>query len=134
LAAAFVVALSAATALGGSLPTIYANVHVSQSGKVSSVFSVRPRHIELPTYLGGGLTLKWTKWTATRAAGHGTSLPGIAVGPGQKQPTYPVSVKASRVEQGHFTRLQVTSHFSGGQVGVEHLRLTESQGQFNWVK
>ena len=129
--------MSTGVALAKPLPTIYSNLQVHHHGPMQSftpVFSVRPRIIAVITSdLGGELRLKWTSWTGSIAVGHGTSEPGIAVSPGQKQPIYPVSVRASRVVAGHFTRLEVTLHFSRKDVQVEHLHLTERDGQFNWA-
>jgi hypothetical protein len=64
--------------------------------------------------------------------GHGTVLPGIAVSPGQPQPTYRVDVRASRVRDGHFTLLQKITYVDG-HAYTDRLHLTESAGQFNWV-
>ncbi len=62
--------------------------------------------------------LHWTTWTATDAAATGvaeanTCEPSCAAG---KLKEYPVTVSATRVRSGHFTRLAVTfpsSHPSG---------------------
>jgi hypothetical protein len=135
LLSAAVVGVAAAPAFGTALPTLYANVRGHDHNTMFvPVFSVRPRTVELQTPYGGTLTLKWTKWTDAVAVGHGTALPGIAVSPGQKQPTYPVQVRASRVRDGRFTRLQVTLSYNGQAAKPDHLHLTESDGQFNWVK
>jgi hypothetical protein len=128
------VAFGAGPALGNTLPKLYANVQGHDHDTVfTPVFSVRPRSVELETPYGGTLTLKWTRWTDTVAVGHGTSLPGVAVSPGQKQPTYPVDVRASRVRNARFTRLEVTLYVNGQAGKPDHLHLTETSGQFNWV-
>jgi hypothetical protein len=127
--------LVAAPALGGTLPKLYANLQGHDHNTVfTPVFAVRPATVELETPYGGTLTLKWTTWTDTVAIGHGTALPGVAVSPGQKQPTYPVDVRASRVRDGRFTRLEVTMHASGQAEKPDHLHLTETDGQFNWLR
>ncbi len=135
------VAMSVGTALASSLPTLYCNLKQRGSDAhlyFEPVFSVRPRHVGvLNTQQGGELTLKWLSWTASSATGSGTALPGIAVGPGQKQPTYQVAVKAYRVLDGHFTRMTITTDFSSTHTQAEHLKLAESNtpsgGQFSWV-
>jgi hypothetical protein len=135
------VAMSVGTALASSLPTLYCNLKQRGSDAnphFAAVFSVRPRHVGvLNTQQGGELTLKWSSWTASSATGSGTALPGIAVGPEQKQPTYRVAVKAYRVLDGHFTRMTITTHFSSTHTQAEHLKLTEGTapggGQFSWV-
>ncbi len=131
------VAMSVGTALAGSLPTLYCNLkqHGSSANPTfTPVFSVRPRHVEvLATPQGGELTLTWSRWTVTSAAGSGTALPGIAVSPGQKQPTYRVAVSAYRVVDGHFTRMTITSDLSSTHTQAEHLKLVASGDQFSWV-
>ncbi len=133
--------MSVGTALASSVPTLYCNLkqHGSNANPYfTPVFSVRPRHVGvLNTQQGGELTLKWSRWAASSAAGSGTALPGIAVSPGQKQPSYRVAVKAYRVVAGHFTRMTVTIDFSSTDTQAEHLKLVESNtpsgGQFSWV-
>jgi hypothetical protein len=136
VAALFIAAalgLAVAPALGATPPKLYARVQAHDHNIVfTPVFAVRPPKVELQTPYGGTLTLKWTTWTAAVAVGHGTSLPGIAVAPGQKQPTYPVDVRATRVRDGRFTRLEVTLFVNGQAAKPDHLRLTEADGQFNW--
>jgi hypothetical protein len=135
------VAMSVGTAFASSLPTLYCNLKHRGSDAnpyFTPVFSVRPRHVGvLNTQQGGELTLKWSSWTASSATGSGTALPGIAVGPGQKQPTYKVAVKAYRVLDGHFTRMTITTDFSRTDTHAEHLSLVQSNtasgGQFSWV-
>ncbi len=135
------VAISVGTALASSLPTLYCNLkqHGTDANPYfAPVFSVRPRRVGvLNTQQGGELTLKWSSWTASTATGSGTALPGIAVGPGQRQPTYKVAVRAYRVRDGHFTRMTITTDFSSTHAQVEHLNLAESRtssgGQFSWV-
>ena len=134
-------AIGVGTASASSLPTLYCNL--KQRGSAANpyfapVFSVRPRHVGvLNTQQGGELTLKWSAWTASSAVGSGTALPGIAVGPGQKQPTYRVAVKAYRVLDGHFTRMTITTDFSSTHTQAEDLKLAEgdtpSGRQFSWV-
>src|ERR1700722_18505493 len=139
--AATPVAISVGTALASSSPTLYSNLkqHGSKANpSFSPVFSVRPRHVGvLNTQQGGELTLKWSSWTASSAVASGTALPGIAVSPGQKQPTYHVAVKAYRVLDGHFTRMTITTDLSNTHTQAEHLNLVESHtssgGQFSWV-
>jgi hypothetical protein len=127
--------LSAAPALGATPPKLYARLQGHDHNTVfTPVFAVRPPKVELQTPYGGTLTLKWTSWTDAVAVGHGTSLPGIAVAPGQKPPTYPVDVRATRVRDGRFTRLEVTLFTNGQASKPDHLRLTESDGQFNWAR
>jgi hypothetical protein len=134
LITAAALAVCAAPALGATLPTLYATVKGHDHYTVfTPVFSVRPAKVELQTPYGGTLTLKWTKWNGTVAVGHGTALPGVAVSPGQKQPTYPVDVRATRVRDGRFTRLEVTLFVNGQPAKPDHLRLTETGGQFNWA-
>lgn len=134
LVSAAIVGIAAGPAFGTALPKLYSNVQGHDHNTVfTPVFAVRPRTVELSTPDGGTLTLKWTEWTGAVAVGHGTALPGIAVAPGQKQPTYPVHVRASRVRDGRFTRLEVTLSYNGQAAKPDHLHLTESGGQFNWV-
>jgi hypothetical protein len=134
LVAAAALGVASAPALGAGLPKLYATVKGHDHNTVfTPVFAVRPAKVELQTPYGGTLSLKWTTWTGTVAVGHGTALPGVAVSPGQTQPTYPVDVRASRVRDGRFTRLEVTL-FVGGHAGKpDHLHLTETDGQFNWT-
>lgn len=135
------VAVSVGTAFASSLPTLYCNLKQRGSDANPSftpVFSVRPRHIGvLNTQQGGELMLKWSRWTASSATGSGTALPGIAVAPGQPQPTYWVAVKAYRVVDGHFTRMTITTDLSSAHTHAERLKLIESNtprgGQFSWV-
>jgi hypothetical protein len=134
LVTAAVLGAGAAPALGNGLPKLYAGVQGHDHDTVfTPVFSVRPRTVDLSTLYGGTLTLHWTTWSDTVAIGHGTSLPGIAVSPGQQQPTYPVDVRATRDRDGRFTRLEVTMYVNGQAQKPDHLHLTESDGQFNWV-
>jgi hypothetical protein len=135
LISAVALGVVAAPALGTGLPKLYARVQGHDHGTVfTPVFAVRPATVDLQTPYGGTLTLKWTTWSGTVAIGHGTSLPGIAVSPGQKQPTYPVDVRASRVRDARFTRLEVTMFVNGQAQHPDHLRLTETDGQFNWAR
>jgi hypothetical protein len=139
--AAAAVAMTVGTALASSLPTLYCNLKErgpAANRSFTPVFSVRPRHVGvLNTQQGGELTLKWSSWTLSSATGSGTALPGIAVSPGQKQPTYKVAVKAYRVIDGHFTRMTIITDVSGTRTQAEHLHLAESSSsggtQFAWV-
>ena len=136
------VAISVGTALASSLPTLYCNLkqHGTDANPYfAPVFSVRPRRVGvLNTQQGGELTLKWSSWTASTATGSGTALPGIAVGPGQKQPTYRVAVKAYR---GHQRSLHsyddhddLLQHVYTRRAPLRSQRAnTSSGGQFNWV-
>ncbi|HUA45793.1 MAG TPA: hypothetical protein VMA77_11225 [Solirubrobacteraceae bacterium] len=134
LVSAAALGLAAAPALGTPLPQLYAKVQGHHHNTVfTPVFAVRPARVDLQTPYGGTLTLKWTTWTDTVAVGHGTALPGVAVSPGQKQPTYPVDVRASRVRDGRFTRFEVTLFVNGQPAEPDHLHLTETDGQFNWM-
>jgi len=134
LISAAALGLAASPALGATLPKLYAKLQGHDHNTVfTPVFAVRPATVELQTPYGGTLTLKWTTWTDAVAVGHGTALPGVAVSPGQKQPTYPVDVRASRVRDGRFTRLEVTMYVSGQAAKPDHLHLTETDGEFNWV-
>ncbi len=138
LAAALLVAaasgLAAAPALGATPPKLYARLQGHDRNTVfTPVFAVRPAKVELQTPYGGTLTLKWSSWTDTVAVGHGMALPGVAVSPGQAQPTYPVDVRATRARDGRFTRLEVTLFVNGQAAEPERLHLTEADGQFNWV-
>jgi hypothetical protein len=107
---------TAAPAIASGPPTLWATVNI----KGASVYKVRPRTIDLAEAYGGTLTLAWSSWTKSAANGSGDA---VASGMGATT-TLNVKVHASRVRQGKFTRLTVTTTASNGAPDVEKLHLT----------
>jgi hypothetical protein len=123
-------AFGAAVSSAGVLPTMLANARCAHPcTKLLGVYQVRPHHVYLIDADGGTLTLTWTSWTHSSAAGHGDAH---AVGAGTSTHT-PVTVKATRVVHGRFTRLALTFH-NGTKTAVEHLKLGASGGGPAWVR
>jgi hypothetical protein len=106
----------AAPASASGLPKLWATI--STSG--NAVYKVRPHTVDLAEAAGGTLTLAWSSWTATSATGAGTA---VASGMGTTT-TLKVTVKASAVKHGKFTRFTLTTTGSNGSPDVEHLHLT----------
>lgn len=87
-------ALVPSAASAGGLPHMFT---VTRTGQ--TVFQVRPHDVVTDSADGGDLIIHWARWTATGAAGSGTSHPDHG--------STPIRVKASRVIDGYFTRLTV---------------------------
>lgn len=120
-AATFVLVLaaaaqSAAPAAASSLPRLWARVNAHGAG----VYKVRPHTVDLAEAAGGTLTLTWSSWTDSAAEGSGTA---VASGMGSST-TLQVNVHASRVRDGKFTRLELTTTGANGQPDIEKLKLT----------
>jgi hypothetical protein len=122
-------ALLAGVAVGssaGRLPRLLANVSCKGS-TCSGVYRLRPRLVVLGDYEGGNLTmLSWRSWTATSASGSGLSVVSN-MGMTTKSP---ITVTASRVRKGLFTRMTVTFTPAHGPVQVEKLKL--AAGPASW--
>lgn len=92
------------------------------------VYKVRPHTVEVAEAYGGTLTLHWSSWTRTGAAGSGTS---VVSGMGLTT-TLPIGVHAWRVRSGRFTRLSITDRQATGPASVETLHLTTGPGA-SWI-
>jgi len=113
------VALVAASASAGQLPRLLANVSCKAS-TCTPVYKLRPRTVVLGDYEGGNLTkLSWRSWSAASASGSGTSV----VSNMGTTTRLPISVTASRVRKGLFTRMTVTFTPTHGPAQVEKLEL-----------
>ena len=88
-------AVAPARASAAARPRMFTTINSSGNG----VFKVRPHSVVTDSADGGELDIHWTRWTATSAAGSGTSHPDHG--------SYPIRVQASRVIDGYFTRLTV---------------------------
>lgn len=100
-------AFTAASATASSLPKLL-------SGQNGGPYRVRPHRVGLEVFQCcgiekgqdldfGTLTLHWSKWTTTKAVGSGVSVDANVTPPDREH----VSVTASRVHHGRFTRLVV---------------------------
>ena len=104
------VASAPASASASSLPKLYNG----------TVYKVRPHTVVLAEAYGGNLELTWQSWSGSLATGMGTST---ASGMGSTT-VLNVTVKASRVRNGRFTRFTVTTKGSNGAPDVEKLHLS----------
>jgi hypothetical protein len=117
-AAAAFGSLGAIPAGAGALPRILSGVYCSGSS-CTGVYKLRPHTIVLGDAEGGNLTkLIWSSWTATRATASGTA---VVSNMGTTTKT-PMSVIASRVRGGLFTRMTVTFTPASGSPQVEKLK------------
>jgi|GEM_PF-1853302 hypothetical protein len=127
--AGMALALAAGVAVGssaGRLPRLLANVRCT-GNTCSGVYKLRPSLVVLGDYEGGNLTmLSWRSWNATSA-----SASGVAVVSNMGTTTKtPMTVTASRVRKGLFTRMTVTFTPAHGPVQVEKLKL--ATGPASW--
>jgi hypothetical protein len=92
-------AVTAGPAAARSLPTIYTTINSKGDG----VYKVRPHKIILTEAAGGNIVLTWFTWTSSSATGSGTAT---SSGMGTTT-TFNLTVKATRVKHGTFTRLTI---------------------------
>ncbi len=120
--AGIALAIAAASASAGRLPRLLANVRCT-GNTCSGVYKLRPSLVVLGDYEGGNLTmLSWRSWNATSA-----SASGVAVVSNMGTTTKtPMTVTASRVRKGLFTRMTVTFTPAHGPMQVEKLKLAAS--------
>lgn len=128
-AAALIVAATAALfasdASASSLPSLLANTKCAHPcTHLIGIYKVKPATVILADADGGNLSLTWSSWSATSAAGSGTS---VVSGMGTTT-TSNIEVSASKPKKGHFTDLTITFEESGGTTQVEHLHLGTSGG------
>jgi hypothetical protein len=118
----------AAVGSARGLPTLLTGIECAHPcGTLLGVYRVRPRRVELTEADGGELTLRWSSWTPALAVGSGT---GRASGAGSST-RYDVRVRASRVRNGRYTRLELTST-AGGKTQHEYLHLGGAGGSPAW--
>ena len=114
----------AASASAHELPTLLATSRWCTScDRQVGVYRVRPGVIELTQAIGGRLTLHWSSWTATRAAGSGS---GESFGASSVY-HYRAVVRASEPIQGRFARLELRMT-ADGRTNVEKLVVTSDLG------
>jgi len=110
----------AAPAAAKSLPTILTTINSR-----GAVYKIRPHTLDLAEAAGGTVELTWSSWTRSSATGSGTAT---ASGMGSTT-ILNVTVKASRVRHGTFTRLSLTTTAANGAPDVERLHVTAN----GWV-
>ena len=120
----------AVPAAASSLPTLLANTKCARPcTKLLGIYEVRPREVVLAEAFGGDLVLKWSSWTSSAAIGSGTSTSQSTGGSEKLR----VSVRASLVKSGTFTRLTLTATGSNGKPDVETLHLGHAGGSPGWT-